>query len=199
MEIDYRNKILNVAAGMFRQFGLISVSMDDLAHELHISKKSIYEEYSSKSDIVITLASKFFEAHRIQLEKSCDLENAASEFIDITKYSLDLLNTFNPKILFDIQKSYPEVWTMFHEYKNTVILEKVKSNLKKGIKEGYYREEINVDVSSKIFIEQLQLAFDSLTFPKHEYNSWQLLRVMMKNQFHSIAKPEIAQAYIEFF
>jgi len=195
MEIDYGDKILNTSMIMFRQYGLVSVSMEDLAHELHMSKKSIYEEYSSKNEIILNLAQRFFEEHKLQLQKENSFENAAAEFVHITKYCMELFGAFSPKILYDIQKKYPEVWVMFLEHKNTAILKKVKNNFENGIKEGVYRTEINADVSSKVFIQQFQLAFDSLNFPKHEYDSQDVLNVMMKNHFYSLATPATAEAY----
>ena len=195
MDIDYGNTILNVSAELFRQYGIVSVSMDDVAHELHMSKKSIYVEYCSKSEIIVTLARVYFKLHKRQLVKKSGFTNSAEEFVYISKYCLDMFNEFSPKIVFDLKKKYPEVLSMFLEYKNTIIHEKVKNNFTNGIKESLYREEVNVEISSKVFVEQLQLAFDSLTFPKREYDSWRLLQEMMKNQFFGIAKPEVAQKY----
>jgi len=170
-EHGIKDKILNGAAELFLKYGVRSISMDDIARHLTVSKKTLYQHFEDKEDLV-TLASEF------QIEKSKKqyeaLTVSATNAIDeLARISVCLKNDaaeMNHSLLFDLQKYHPKAWGVWIEHKNKFIRDSVVRNLRQGIEEGYYRPEIDPEVMAVMRIETIPVAFDIRVFPKDKFN-----------------------------
>lgn len=180
MKTDYDDNILNVSAALFKTNGLHSTTMDDISHELRISKKTIYKKYKSKKEILNKIAVKYFKNHANRYANLKNAKNASDELLVMLQNLSDLFSDLHPRIIFDIKKYYPEIWEMFLEHCDNVILEKVKQNLKRGIKEGVFRQDININLVAKLTVAQVQLAFDPTIFPQHQYPVNEILQQLGK-------------------
>lgn len=188
MKIDYGNKILNDCADLFKKYELSGLSMEDIANNLNIPLEFLIEQYRTKEEIILKLAPIFFKAH----EKHCDKLNTKNdckeEFISIMEHCCEFLTFFNPYRMVQIRNQYPLVQDLFIKHLDSVVLNKIKTNFSKGIKEGVYRKDINIDITAKLCIEQLQHAFNQLIFPLKDYSKKEVLNVLLKNQLYSICK-----------
>jgi AcrR family transcriptional regulator len=164
--MDYGDRILNSARDLFFKFGIRSVTMDDLARKLGISKKTLYNAYKNKNDIVETITMKFLKNHAENYELLVIESNDAVKELLMLMESLNyIFERLNTKMIFDMQRYFPEAWQIFTEYKNSIMLNKIISNLKRGIKEGLYRRDINVEIIAQMRLEQIQIAMDPFIFP----------------------------------
>jgi AcrR family transcriptional regulator len=169
-ETDVKAKILKGAEELFKKYGVRSISMDDIARHLSVSKKTLYQHYADKEDIV-TMACK---AH---LEKNAEefdhIRNTAKNAIDeLAKLSVCLkrnMQELNPSLLFDLQKYHPRAWAEWVNHKNKFIRCAVVRNLLQGIEEGYFRPEIDAEVIASVRLELVQLGFDEEIFPRERY------------------------------
>lgn len=169
--MENRERILGKASELFNRFGYRRVTMDDIALKSGMSKKTIYQSFANKDEIVDAVVEEHINRSRTTCEHNYEkAENAVHElFLNIAMIQ-DLLSEMNPIILEDMEKFFPAVFTKFYHYKHTYILEKVQKNLLEGIKEGLFREEMNVDVISKFRVETMFTPFNHDIFPFGKYN-----------------------------
>jgi AcrR family transcriptional regulator len=153
-------RIQQEAHSLFMQYGLKSVSMDDIAAKMGISKKTIYQFFSDKEQLVIqvisTIISKNQETCEIDRKRATD---AVHEIFLAMQQMSDLFHHMNPSILFDMHKYYPESYKVFLKHKNTYLYNIIKDNIDRGIKEELYREDINVEIMARYRLESIIIPF----------------------------------------
>jgi AcrR family transcriptional regulator len=170
-EQNTKEKILNGAVELFMRYGVRSISMDDIARHLTVSKKTLYQHFEDKDELVTLASVSQIEMSKKQYD---DLTTSAKNAIDeLAKISVCLrkdMTEMNPSLLFDLQKYHPKAWTVWLDHKNKFIKESVVRNIKQGIAEGYYREDVNPEVMAVVRIEQIPIAFDHKIFPSEKFN-----------------------------
>lgn len=170
-EKDTKERILRGAQELFMKYGVRSVSMDDVARHLSVSKKTLYQYFADKDEIV-TMVSEY---HIAKDQKQYDaLRKSATNAIDeLAKISGCIkrdMQQMNPSLLFDLQKYHPKAWAAWLGHKQHYIGQSIIRNLKQGIAEGYFRPEINTDILALARLELIQLTFDDRIFPANKYN-----------------------------
>ena len=165
-ETGIKEKILNGAVGLFMKYGLRSISMDDIARHLSVSKKTLYQHFADKEDLITVVLSAHIEENRKQYEAITENSaNAIDELAQISQCLRKDMAETNPSVLFDLQKFHPKAWEAWLDHKNRYIRESVVRNIKQGVEEGYYRAEVNPDVLAAIRIELISMGFDQNIFP----------------------------------
>lgn len=169
--MDTKQKILEGAHKLFHKFGVRSVTMDDIARELGISKKTIYQYFQDKDEIV-TIGTKMHIEREIK-EFTMIAESSQDSLDELFKVSLCLrknLSDVNPSLLFDLQKYHPRSWALWLEYKNNYIKNFIVKTIDRGKKEGYFRPEIDAEILAKFRVEQVEMTFDEKIFPRDKFN-----------------------------
>ena len=152
-------------------YGLKSVTMDDIARHLSVSKKTIYQFFKDKNDIVDQAVEKHLELNLKEVEQAtASSDNAIEELYMISKCMKRNVETANPVVLFDLHKYFPRSYKRFKQFKYLHMADKMKQTMRRGISEGYFRQEINVEILSILRMEQIQLAFDQEVYPKERFN-----------------------------
>ena len=146
---------------LFMQFGLKSVSMDDIATQLGISKKTIYQFYADKDALVDDVIKSLLE----HSESCCSrdtkaAENAVHEIFLAMDFIMEVFRSMNPSLLYDMQKYYPAAFQKFLKHKNDYLFGVIKQNLQRGIKEELYREDLKVEVLARFRVESMMLPFN---------------------------------------
>lgn len=169
--MESKERILGKANELFNRFGFKRVTMDDIAIKTGMSKKTIYQLFANKDEIVEAVVEDHINKSMATCEENyAKAENAVHEiFLNIDMLQ-DLMSEMNPVVLEDMEKFFPAVFTKFFYYKNNYIYKNVLKNLEKGIKEGFFREELNVDVITKFRVETLFTPFNQDVFPYGKYN-----------------------------
>jgi len=131
--------------------------MDDIARELGMSKKTIYQFYQNKAEIVHEVAKAHFQTEKAQSETiSQEAENAIDEEFRILMWSLQVFQTLAPNLVSEVRKYYPQTWQIFEQFQNEYIMHKVRENLDRGIDEGLYRPEIDREVIAQLRLAQVE-------------------------------------------
>ncbi len=170
-EIDTKEKILRGAMELFMKYGVRSVSMDDIARHLSVSKKTIYQYFADKDEVVTLVAQDHMDKGRSEYEGL--RENSKDAIDELVKISACLkkdMQEMNPSLLFDLQKYHAKAWGVWLDHKNKYIHDSVVRNLRQGIEEGYYRKDIHAEVLAVVRVELVQLAFDERSFPYNHFN-----------------------------
>jgi AcrR family transcriptional regulator len=144
--------------------------MDDIAGKMGMSKKTLYQHFADKEDIVTLVAKAHMQRNWQEFD---DIRTTAKNAIDeLSRISVCLkqnMEDMNPTLLFDLQKYHPKAWNVWLDYKTRCIQESVQRNLKQGIEEGHYRPEINTEILSTVRMALVEIAFDDKTFPQDKF------------------------------
>jgi len=148
------------AHSLFMQYGLKSVSMDDIAAKIGISKKTIYQFYSDKEQLVIQVITAIINKN----QETCEIDrkraiDAVHEIFLAMQQMSELFHHMNPSILFDMHKYYPEAYKVFLKYQNGYLYNIIKENINRGIKEELYREDINLEIMTRYRLESIIIPF----------------------------------------
>lgn len=160
-------QLLLGALGIFMKYGIRSVTMDDLARHLSISKKTIYKYVTDKNDLVMKCMAFQQEQEHCAMEACMNRDhNAIDENFEISKVILDQLKNIHPSVMYDLEKYYPEALGQFDHYKQTVVRGWIENNMKKGIEEGLYRTDINIPILTALYLSRMDDFFKPEKFPE---------------------------------
>ena len=146
--MDTQHKILDTAGEMFMRCGLRSVSIDDICNRIHISKKTFYMHFRSKEELIEALLGSM----RKQREAQVAVTNRSSNAIDIAMHEISEARTNNANDLFynffyDLRKYYPDIEARHESAMRQVMFDHFCRGLRKGIEEGYFRNDLNVEAT----------------------------------------------------
>lgn len=165
-----RDKILQGALELFLKYGIRSVSMDDIARHLSISKKTIYQYFVDKDDIVTQATTNHMVHTKADFDNLTRVsKNALDELMRIQMFMRKNMQDMNPALLFDLRKYHNKAWTAWLDHKNKDIRESVVRNLKQGIEEGLYRSNLNPEILAVLRIESIQWVYDGQIVPSDKF------------------------------
>ncbi len=169
-EINIKEKIQKGAEDLFMRYGVRSISMDDIARHLSVSKKTLYQHFADKEDIVTMTCKAHLGRHEHEFKSiQKTARNAIEELTQLSVCLKRNVQDMNPSLLFDLQKYHPKAWNVWLNHKNKFIRESVVRNLKQGIEEGYFRPEIDSEVIAAVRLELVQVAFNEEIFPSERF------------------------------
>jgi AcrR family transcriptional regulator len=164
--MEAKERILVKSHELFNRYGIRSVSMDDIATQLGMSKKTLYQYYADKDELVNEVFNTVLDANRAQCRECTQKgENAIHEVFLSFDMVEEMLTNMNPALLFDMQKYHPTAFKKFQEFRNSFLFRLIKTNLERGITEELYRPEIDIDLLSRYRVYSVLLSFDPEVFP----------------------------------
>ena len=186
--METQERIEFAAHELFYRFGIKSVTMDDIAKHLSMSKKTIYSFFEDKDQIVNTLCKKDLhdrECRFVQIAQ--ESKNAIDEILLMMKYMGEMFSGMNPNLFYDMQKYHPKAWKSFRAFKEEKIFVMVSSNLKKGIEQGLYRKDMDIRIIAKLRIEQVEMAFNPVLFPPDKFKPVNVQMQLLDHFMHGIS------------
>ena len=161
--------------------------MDDIAKHLGMSKKTIYLHFKDKDELVYILIKNRMETQVcIMDEGSSQAANALDEvFIAVTQMQ-SMLSNLNPMLFYDMQKYHPSAWIVFKTFRESNLYKVIWHNLERGIEEGYYRKEINLEIITRMRIEQIDIAFSHNLFPSNKYSVFKVMNELTEHYLYGI-------------
>ena len=163
--IEYVAKVCE----MFKSYGIKSVTMDDVARELGISKKTLYQYFKDKSELVGIILQREFEQKAKEFSEAMDNKpNAIEEVFGYFKVQMELLVNHKPNFMYDLKKYYPMHFEEFNKRKHSRMLDSILKNLKRGKKEGLYRKDLNEELITKMHIVRMESIMSSGLFSFEE-------------------------------
>lgn len=153
-------EILTKVFELFHSLGIRNVSMDDISRELKISKKTLYKYFESKADLISKLLD--FEQERFDNKVETDVfdqvnGNAIDVLLAVSKTVAETYAEVSPRTLFEMKKYFPEQNEEFWKNRIEYIVNKVSKNFQKGIEEGIYRQNLHIDLESRLYAHRLRL------------------------------------------
>ncbi|MEM1321710.1 MAG: TetR/AcrR family transcriptional regulator [Bacteroidota bacterium] len=186
--MESKQQLFTQVENLFMRYGIKSVTMDDVARSLGISKKTLYQFVENKADLL----QKICHQHILEEKKAMDAimmasKDAVHEILGIARYVTELLRKTSPTMVYDMRKYYRDTWQLMESLHQQHIYQVIKSNLERGISEGYYREGLNADIVAKLYVGKTSLVVDEALFPIREYNMEILFREYIRYHIHGVA------------
>lgn len=159
--VDHKEYIITEADKLFCHYGIKSVTMDDIAKHLGMSKKTIYQHFIDKNDLIMHLMKNKMESQACMIDKGTQsTKNAVQEMFFVVTNMQQMLSNINPMMFYDLQKYHPLAWVFFKEFKEKHLYQKIKDNLQRGIAEGFYRPEMNLDIITTLRLNHIDFVFN---------------------------------------
>ncbi|MCB0408617.1 MAG: helix-turn-helix transcriptional regulator [Flavobacteriales bacterium] len=161
-------KFITEATQLFTKYGIKSLTMDDIARHLGMSKKTVYQLVKDKKDLVKKGMQFMITDEQTRISEIFKASNSAiEEMIGLTKCISTKLGDIHPSVIYDLQKYHPEAWKIMQNHKEEFVYNLMLNNLKRGIKEGYYRKNLNPELIASIYINMM----DNILNPEILFNS----------------------------
>ncbi len=193
---DDLNNILEKVQCLYLKYGIKSITMDDVAHELGISKKTLYTFVTDKTDLVKKILDKQLEEGKCYFDTiSNQTLNAIEEIIEVHKHVNNAIKKYNPTTEYDLRKYYPEIYKPFLEEKRKRMYSWILSNIKKGKSLGLYRDDVNENVISKLVVSRNEFLVESDLFSENEFNSSDFFNEILKYHIRGVATTKGIELY----
>lgn len=183
-----KEKIIRESMEMFFRYGIKSITMEDIARELGVSKKTLYQFFENKHDLLMVCMDLHDQEQKLQLKDiQAVATNAIDEMIRIAKYFDQMLKQVSPTLIFDVQKYYREAWEKMNKMHNEDVYKEIFANLERGIKEGLYRTDFDPDIIAKIYVNTSLLGTRPDVFSPKYYKMHEFLKMNILYHLHGIA------------
>jgi AcrR family transcriptional regulator len=163
--MEMKERIQQKADELFARYVIRSITMDEIATQLGMSKKTIYQYFSDKDELVDAVIANVINYSKEVCERDQrEAENAIDEIFRAMDMMKDIFRNMNPGLMFDLERYHPRTYKRFLEHKNKYLYHTIVTNLERGIKEELYRPEIRVDVIAKFRLEAVMILFNQEIF-----------------------------------
>lgn len=167
--------ILEKVRDLYVRYGIKSVTMDDVAHQLGISKKTLYQHVVDKNDLVLKVFELEIDDNCTQFECSFSEDsNAIEQLFDVHRWVMKRMKEHSPVSDYDLKKYYPDLYRRIEKIRRERMFEFVINNLRKGKKEGIYRSDLDEEIITKIHVSRIQNTFDSELLTNEEKTSFKV-------------------------
>lgn len=186
--MDIEQQIFKKSSDLFLRYGIRSITMDEVARELGMSKKTLYQYVENKADLINKVVLQFMTDEMATIvEIHNNAEDAIHEMILNARHATQHLRKLRPTTVYDLKKYYRKSWELIEQmhYKN--MHEVIKANLEKGIAEGVYRANINPLIIARFHVNQTSVIVDEDIFPLKDFNKEELLEEFVHYHIRGIA------------
>lgn len=170
-DIEIATRIKLKAHDLVMQYGIRSVSMDDIATALGMSKKTIYQYYADKDQLVEEIIKDRVEESRLCcIRDKAAAKDAVHEVFLAMEMMQEMFQEMNPSVVHDMEKFHPKAHEHFLKHKYDFLNKVLTENIERGIAEGLYRPDLKPDVIVKARLENMLLSFNQRVYPKNKYS-----------------------------
>jgi AcrR family transcriptional regulator len=186
--MDYRQRITEEAAVMFRTYGIRSVTMDMIANQMGISKRTIYEVFKDKDELLHGVL-KWMNIRQRELMKKIfsETENVIEAIFKMLDMMSAHFQDMSPAFQMDMKKYHNEIMKKISETNDLPYYGNNAEVIKRGIKEGVFREDINVEITNKCLLEVARMSNDKSVFPPDDFINKDVIRTFYINYLRGIS------------
>jgi AcrR family transcriptional regulator len=188
-KVEIRDKIIITSVDVFQRLGARNVTMDDLARALGMSKKTLYQHFSDKKDLIRACMQSHIDRQECGIgDIMCAHSDAEQQVFNVMDYVEKELKSMAGahRLIHDIQLYFPDTWQLFRKHKEEYVIKILEDNLRKGIEEGVYRPEIDVRVIARIRSAEIDAMINPDIFPMFEYNLHHLFEQLLLYYLYGI-------------
>lgn len=191
-----KQNIIETATRLFQQSGIRNVSIDDVCAALRISKKTFYQHFNKKEDLVNDVITSMQQQHVDFFEKHARSMNAIDMFIFSIKQAKKTVDHKSFIMWHDLEKFYPALCQRHESHKRDLIRETFEKNVRQGIEEGYFRKDLDIELISLFHTIQIKNTFGLMLEENKKYTMKRLVDFFVDLMIHLLAN-EKGLKYIE--
>ena len=199
--MDTRERILQKAIELYFRFGIRSITMDEIAAQCGMSKKTIYQFFEDKDALVAAVMDiKIGMKEQECCSSKQHSENAIHEMILALKNVLALFDTMHASLMLDLQKHHPATFKKLEAHKQQFLYTIIRNNILRGQEEELYRKEVNAGIITAMRLETIFMTARRELFPPNQYSSSQVMLEITDHYLYGLATPKgrkLLEKYIE--
>lgn len=195
---EKKSEIILQATEIYMRFGIKSVTMDEMARQIGVSKKTLYIYFKDKNDLLMECM-RMAQNHEV-----CEIEeigkrheNAIDEMLEVSRFVIGELKKVHPSIFFDLQKYHPKVMTMMHDHLYGFVKECMLRNLEKGKKQGLYRKNMNTEIVATLYMSIIDRVIGGIGFEANKAPLDEVYREFFRYHIRGIASENGLEYLIE--
>ncbi|MFN0200596.1 MAG: TetR/AcrR family transcriptional regulator [Bacteroidia bacterium] len=170
-ELDVRTRIVMTTTKMVKKYGIRNVSMDDVAKEVGISKRTLYQFFADKAALLLATV----ETHQKEEETTIKTlmntsSNALEAYLKVIQYVSGLLKEVSPLLLFELRKYYPQIWQEMRKSEDAIQIPAIMENLNRGIEEGIFRKDIHVEIVARLRMGMMEISVNEELYPAEKFD-----------------------------
>ncbi|MEJ6792589.1 MAG: TetR/AcrR family transcriptional regulator [Lacinutrix sp.] len=182
-----REKIIHKSRELFLNLGFKSVTMDDIASEMAISKKTIYVHFKNKTKLVEAVTFHLFDTICTGIDCICNTsKNPIEELYAIKMFVMKHLNNEKTSPQYQLKKYYPQIHDSLKVKQFEKMDDSVRDSLKHGVDTGVFRNSIDVDFISRMYFTGMTGIKDNMFFPAEQYTMDYLMESYLEYHLRAI-------------
>jgi TetR/AcrR family transcriptional regulator, cholesterol catabolism regulator len=192
------SSILEKVNELYKKYGIKSVTMDDVARELGMSKKTLYQQVKDKNELVEQVI-KFDGLKKKEATKNITEDpniNAIEQLFGIYKFVQQLIREHSPTVEYDLKKYYPALYSEMHEKKREGMYENMLNNMKKGKKEKLYRKALNEEIIAHLHVLRVESILNA-DFGEQNFDAFDFFTEVFEYHLHGVANEAGLKIYYE--
>jgi TetR/AcrR family transcriptional regulator, cholesterol catabolism regulator len=183
-----KEKIIERAIALFLRSGIRAITMDDISREAGVSKRTIYENFKDKDDLLrncmVVMDAEFSKEHEAVVQRS---ENIIQMVFGMMKLGVKAFNMINPLFFDDLKRYHIRIWKEVYKISAEKQRTQTLTILRKGINQGIFRKEIDLEIVTILLMEQLRIMPDKTIFPHDKFSQSIIFENVIINFFRGIA------------
>jgi len=187
--------IIKSTAKLFLKYGIRSVTMDDVARELSISKKTLYQYVNDKNDLVEKIILYHTSIYDTSNFHKTNNMNVIEKYIVVFNEVTQMLKNNNQSFEYDLKKYYPKQFKILIESRRKVIMDKMTKDLVIGIKEGYFRNDLDVKKIAILHLIRIESIKNTDLLSEYGYKTIDIIDELFRYHIHAIATPKGIEEY----
>ena len=190
--MDTKQRIIEQASGMFFKYGIRGITMDEIAESLGMSKRTVYESFSNKEELLQEcIEYKYQEGKLLREDLLAQNPNDPLEVIrQHFRHVILALNDLHPNFFNDMKKYHSRLWIEHIESKQEENIEFTRNMILTGIEKGVFRESANPDILSRMIHQTMQMITLSDIFPESRYPRAEVVIQILFNFIRGLATPD---------
>lgn len=197
--MDVLTKILTVAVDSFRQYGFKTITMDDIARKAGISKKTLYQHFTSKPDVVLAAVIWYQEQiHNHLAHIIANAENAVEGMVRVNAILGQMFRQINPLAMLEMQRFFPQAYAQFRNKQLIKDVGIIRDNIIRGMEEGLYRQGMDADLLARYRLESCLILFQPGSLVSEAHHPHLATIAIMENFLYGLMTPKGEKLYQKY-
>lgn len=183
------NETTRKISEIFQRYGIKSVTMDDLAREIGVSKKTLYQQFEDKKDVVKQVIHYMIDSQKCGIEEMLNLPqaNAIEKLMMMTRFFAEHLKSSNASLTYDLQKYYTDIWDDLIEFKRGEVYDHIVSNFHEGVKQNLYRDDVKYEIIAATYVSRMEMYHTQFWAPLEKYPLEEVFHTLFLYHIRGIA------------
>ena len=192
-----RNEIIEQVKNLYLEFGIKSVTMDDVSHKLGISKKTLYECFTDKKQLVWSVLENMSTSPNSPYSGGMPKNlNALEELLFYYNLQVKMIQDHKPGFIYDLKKYYPRFFEHFNKIKRTRFIDHVRNNLVKGKNEGLFRSDLDEEIITRLTLMRMECIMTTDIFDNSSFSKAKLFNEIFRFHLYGIVS-ETGRKFLE--